>query len=339
MISRDPAALGCMLMGTTIDQEQSFAILDEFIDHGLEHLDTANCYAWWVGTGEFVGDESEALLGRWLQTRKNRNQVYLATKAGARIRDLSKIRDAHGVPFWDQVPSQYEGCRAVVLRNALEGSLRRLGTDYLDLFYVHVDDLATPLEETLETLATFVREGMVRELGFSNISAERLRQVGKLCAAQGWPVPVAIQQEFSYLTPKVGAERGIVQHADADMRQSLNPHQTLVAYSPLLKGLYASAEKRQAIYLWNDFDHAGSHRRLEVLEQAIGESGIDGNSLVLAWMMQLQPKVVPILGFSNQKQFQANLRALRLQVPHHILAGMNKVFAETALNQTESRVD
>ena len=330
MISSDPAALGCMLMGTTINQTDSFAILDEFTANGLSHLDTANCYAWWVGKGEFVGDESEAMIGRWLQARQQRNHVYLATKVGARIRDLAKIRDAHGVPLWEQIPRHYEGCSAAMLRSALAGSLRRLGTDYVDLPYIHVDDLATPLEETLATLSEFVREGRVRELGFSNVSTERLAEISRLCTEHGWILPIAVQQEFSYLSPKPGLDRGIVRHADNRMRQSLDPSQTLVAYSPLLKGLYASLAKRISTYIWPDFDHPANHLRLEVLETAMQDSGIDGNTLVLAWILAQRPRVVPVLGFSSQRQFQENLRAVQLQLPPATLSALNRVFAETA---------
>ena len=90
--------LGTMIMGSTVDEKTSFAMLDRFVELGGNFVDTANCYAWWVGRGEFVGDESEELLGRWMKARGNRDQVFLATKVGARLRDAKAIRDAGTIP-------------------------------------------------------------------------------------------------------------------------------------------------------------------------------------------------------------------------------------------------
>src|SRR5512138_1576366 len=81
-------SLGCMLLGSAIDRSTSYEMLDRFMAAGGNFLDTANCYAWWVGKGEFVGDESETLVGQWLKERKNRDRVFLATKVGARLKEV-----------------------------------------------------------------------------------------------------------------------------------------------------------------------------------------------------------------------------------------------------------
>ena len=86
--------LGAMLMGTAINQEDSFAILDHFMEAGGNFLDTANCYAWWMGQ-QYNGDESEAMLGKWMKARGNRDQVFLATKVGARIKNLKRLQGTH----------------------------------------------------------------------------------------------------------------------------------------------------------------------------------------------------------------------------------------------------
>ena len=309
-LSTDPVALGCMMMGTTMDEQTSFSVLDHFLGEGLSHLDTANCYAWWVGTGEHVGDESEACLGRWMKRRKNRNRLYLATKAGGRLKDPRSIRDASGIPRWGEVRANYEGASRSVLKGALEGSLRRLGTDRIDLYYVHVDDPHTPLEETLETLHGFVTQGFVGALGYSNVCAQRLVQIRDLCQTNQWTLPVAVQQEFSYLSPRPNLDRGIVHYADARIRSTLTPTQTLVAYSPLLKGLYTSEAKRQSVPLWAEYDHPESQEKLKVLGRVSQETGMEPNALVLAWILHQQPRVVPVLGFATQAQFRANLAAV-----------------------------
>jgi aryl-alcohol dehydrogenase-like predicted oxidoreductase len=107
--------------------------------------------------------------------------------------------------------ARFAGAAAGTLRPALEGSLRRLGVDHIDLYYVHVDDRATPLEETLQTLADFVQEGNVRYLGWSNVRTWRLERIRGLCAANGWPQPVALQQQHTFLQRRAGlAEPSIV---------------------------------------------------------------------------------------------------------------------------------
>lgn len=304
--------LGTMLMGSTIGRDESFRVLDDFVARGGDFLDTANCYAWWVGKGEFIGDESEALLGEWLRARGNRDRVFLATKVGARLRDPSSIRGADGIPRWAEVPANYEGASRKVILDAVDASLRRLKTDYIDLYYVHVDDRSTRLEETMETLNSLVVAGKVRYLGYSNARTWRLERIKSLCEKNGWAQPVAVQSEYSFLRPAAGADLGISVHADDEFFDWLgsNPGMTLLAYSPLLKGIYADPEKRKAYYNWSLYDTQDSAARLARLDVLAKTIGVDGNALVLAWMLHLKPAVIPILGFSRFAQYEDNIRAL-----------------------------
>jgi aryl-alcohol dehydrogenase-like predicted oxidoreductase len=167
-------SLGCMLMGSAVDRSTSYAMLDRFVDAGGDFLDTANCYAWWVGRGEFVGDESETLLGQWMEERKNRQRVFLATKVGGRLKDVKRIRDEQGNVYWDRVRDEYEYLSARVIRQDVEDSLRRLQTDHIDLYYAHIDDRATPQKETLEALNHLVEEGKVRFVACSNLRRSSL---------------------------------------------------------------------------------------------------------------------------------------------------------------------
>lgn len=308
--------LGTMLMGSTIGREESFRILDDFAARGGDFLDTANCYAWWVGKGEFVGDESEALLGEWMRSRRCRNRVFLATKAGARLRDPSSIRDADGIPRWAEVPANYEGASRKVILDAADASLRRLGTDHIDLYYVHVDDRSTRLEETLEALNSLVVSGKVRYLGYSNARTWRLERIKSLCEKNGWAQPVAVQSEYSFLRPAAGADLGISVHADDEFFDWLgeNPGMTLLAYSPLLKGIYADPERRKAYYNWALYDTPDSAARLARIDSLAKSLGLDGNLLVLAWMLHLRPTVIPILGFSRFAQYEDNVRALDVRL-------------------------
>ncbi len=304
--------LGAMLMGTVMNREDSFRVLDDYYGRGCDFIDTANCYAWWIGKGENVGDESELLLGEWMKLRNNREKLFIATKAGARLPDSRAIRNADGVPRWEEAPSNYEGASAKTLKKAIDGSLARLGTDYVDLYYIHVDDRKTPLEETLGALNEMVVSGKVRHIGYSNVLTWRLERIRAICEKNGWAMPVAVQQEFSYLRASSAFDPGIAAPAGRELFDFMkeNPGMTLLAYSPLLKGIYASEEKRRAYYNWAAYDTPDSAARLKRLDEVSRQLGVDGNTLVLAWMLHLRPGIIPLLGFSRAEQYFDNMKAL-----------------------------
>jgi aryl-alcohol dehydrogenase-like predicted oxidoreductase len=197
-------ALGCMGLGSLTDDETSFALLDRYAEDGGTFLDTADCYAWWWARGT-EGGQSEETIGRWLARTGRRDQTFVATKGTGRITDLdAPFAGGSDRADWSKV--QFVGAGASTLRTSLEGSLRRLGVEHIDLYYVHVDDLSTPLEETLAALADFVAEGKVRYLGWSNVHTWRLERIRGLCLANGWPQPVALQQQHSYLQRRPGLQ-------------------------------------------------------------------------------------------------------------------------------------
>jgi aryl-alcohol dehydrogenase-like predicted oxidoreductase len=250
-----PYCLGTMIMGTQTDRQTSFEMLDRFTAAGGNFIDTANCYAWWLDA-KSVGDESETLLGEWMKERGNRCDIFLATKCGARIRDMGLVRNAAGEVAWENVPGAYEYLSTKAIRSAVGASLRRLQTDHIDLFYAHIDDRQTPLEETLGALNDLVVEGKVRYIACSNMRTWRLERARAVSAAHGWSAYVGVQQEYSYLRPKAGADLGVSVHVDDDQLDYLrsNPDVTLMAYSPLLKGIYDDERKRTNYYNWHVFN-------------------------------------------------------------------------------------
>jgi aryl-alcohol dehydrogenase-like predicted oxidoreductase len=322
-------SLGCMLMGSTISKKDSFAALDRFTEMGGDFLDTANCYAWWIGKGEFIGDESETILGQWMKERGNRDKVFLATKVGARLRNPRAIRDADGNVFWDRVEADRELLAPQVIRRGVEDSLRRLQTDYIDLYYAHIDDRLTPLEETLETFNTLVKEGKVRFIGCSNFRTWRIERANQISALHGWAKFAAIQQQYSYLRPKAGADFGVAVNVDDELLDYLktNDEITLLPYSPLLKGIYDDAQKREAYYNWHLFNNDDACARLEVLSGMAMELNISNSQLVLAWLLHHQPKTIPILGFSNLDQLDQNLKALDVSLCEEQMNILNKASA------------
>ena len=167
--------LGGNVFGWTADEQESFAVLDAFAEGGGTFVDTADVYSVWVDGNR--GGESEEILGRWMAARGNRDSMVIATK-------VAKHPDLRGLS-----PEN--------VRKAVEGSLTRLGTDVIDLYYAHEDDEATPLEQTLGVFDELVREGKVRTLGASNFSAARLAESLSVSEREGLASYVAVQPQYN----------------------------------------------------------------------------------------------------------------------------------------------
>ena len=314
-------ALGAMLMGTSTDEATSIGMLERYLEAGGTFIDTADCYAWWPGPG-YTGGESEELLGRWLAKSGKRAEIFLSTKGSAWVRDPEAIRSGDG--SYETMAAQWVGAGGDTLRQDIDDSLRRLGTDYIDLYYVHVDDYATPLEETLEALAGIVQAGKARYIGWSNVRTWRLERIRQLAAQHNWPAPVALQQQHSYLRMKPGVDP--VSIVGPEQLDYLRAHDdlTLVAYSPMLKGLYDSAEKRQGHPVMEMYAGADSEARFAVLDKIAAELGVTPNQLVLAWLLhQTSPKVIPLIGPRLLEYYEAAVPALDITLTADQLAELD----------------
>jgi aryl-alcohol dehydrogenase-like predicted oxidoreductase len=316
-------ALGCMLMGTSTDEATSFEMLDRYVDAGGTFLDTANCYAWWPRPGS-LGGESETVLGRWLARGGRRERVFLATKGAGMVWDQEAVWRGGDQPDWEVARSHYEGAGAATLRKAIDDSLRRLGTDHVDLYYVHVDDRSTPLEETLDALAGIVRAGKARYLGWSNVRTWRLERIRQLCARHGWPAPVALQQQHSYLRRRAGLSHASI--VDDEQLDYLREHDdlTLVAYSPILKGVYDDPVKRAGHWAMESYRGPDAEARLAVLAEVAAEVGVTPNQLVLAWLLSSEsPRIVPLIGPRTLDQYRSALPALEVKLTGEQLARLD----------------
>lgn len=151
-----PFNLGGNVFGWTLDEKKSFEILDAFVEAGFNFIDTADMYSYWVDGGD--GGQSETIIGKWMKERGNREQMIIATKVGGQTGT-----------------NPIDASRNHILK-AVEKSLKRLQTDYIDLYYLHYDDDKTPVEETLRTFDELVKAGKVRHIAASNISPERLKE-------------------------------------------------------------------------------------------------------------------------------------------------------------------
>jgi aryl-alcohol dehydrogenase-like predicted oxidoreductase len=317
-------ALGCMLMGTDTDEADAVRMLDAYLDAGGAFLDTADCYAWWRDPGS-EGGHSEELLGRWLARGGRRDRVFLATKGSAVVRDPASLFDADGNQLgWDVVQTRFVGAGADTLRRSVDASLRRLGTDHIDLYYVHVDDRSTPLEETLAALAGIVEAGKVRYLGWSNVRTWRLERIRQLCERNGWPAPVALQQQHSFLRRRPGLEHASI--VDDEQLDYLRAHDdlTLVAYSPILKGIYDNPAKRSEHGVMAPYEGPDAEARLAAVVALAAEVGCTPGQLVLAWLLHADsPTLVPLIGPRTVPQYEAAVAALDIKLTGEQLARLN----------------
>jgi aryl-alcohol dehydrogenase-like predicted oxidoreductase len=294
--------LGCMFFGTRVDEETSMDLLDSYAEAGGSFLDTSNNYANWVEGGR--GGESEELLGRWMRRRGNRERLFLATKVGgAPGEDLSRA----------------------AIRAAVEGSLRRLQTDSIDLYYAHVDHRSVPLEETLEAFGELVTAGKVRHIGCSNYAAWRLERARRVSDAKGLPRYCCIQQRHTYFRPRAGAGFGVQLVADGGLLDfcAANPEVALLAYSPLLSGSYTVPGRTvPEQYLGADTD-----ARLNALRRVADEAGASPNQVVLAWLMATTPSAIPVISASTEAQLEENLGAMDVKLSAKLLTMLDAAAA------------
>jgi aryl-alcohol dehydrogenase-like predicted oxidoreductase len=280
--------LGILPFGTKVDEPTSFAILDAYYEAGGRFIDTANNYSMWHAGG--IGVESEILLGKWMRARGNGSQLVIATKVGFNRADIG--------------PS----LSAATIAAELDGSLRRLGVDYVDLYYAHADIRENPLEETLAAFDGAVRDGKVRALGCSNYLPWRIERARQISRGHNWAEYCCIQQRFTYLRPQPGATFGPQRSGTDELLDycRANPDFRMLAYSPLLSGAYTRGDKP----LPKQYVGADSERRLVELTAVAHEVGATPNQIVYAWLLQERPAIIPLTAPTSLAQLQENLKSL-----------------------------
>ncbi|MFD7707890.1 aldo/keto reductase [Streptomyces sp. NPDC059785] len=298
-------ALGIMKFGTTLDAATSMDLLDRFVDAGGTMLDTADCYAFWDDPSG-RGGKSEEVLGRWLaRSPGRRDQVYISTKVGA---------EPVGPGDW---PANRQGLSAPAIRSAAEGSLRRIGTDRIDLYWAHMEDRSVPLEESAEAFGALAADGTVGRLGCSNHPVWRVERSRRTAQENGWTGYTALQLRHSYLQPRPGVpvpgedhRFGWVTEEVTDYVDS-HPDLSLWVYTALLYGFYDNPARE----LPEAYDHPGTTRRLAALTKVAAELGVSRGQVVLAWLIGGQPAITPIVGVSTPRQLDEALAGARLALP------------------------
>jgi len=283
--------LGTDLIGSKIDRETSFRLLDLFREHGGTFIDTGNFYAAWFPGCQ--GGESETTIGQWMKDRSARNEMVISTKLGF---------DYPGCPG---------GLSAVEIERECEKSLRRLQTQRLDIFYAHRDDPQTPLEETMAAFDRLIGAGKVRAIGASNLRVWRIAEANTVGRNHGWARYSVFEQRYTYLRPRHGADFGPQICINEELKDYCRScGLAMVGYSVLLQGAYTRSDRPvPAQYAGPDAD-----QRLAALQHVAKEVGADAKQVVIAWMRKSDPPVLPIIAGSRPEQLRQNIGALGIRL-------------------------
>jgi aryl-alcohol dehydrogenase-like predicted oxidoreductase len=298
-----PLVLGGNVFGWTANEKESFAVLDAYAAAGGNFIDTADMYSAWAPGNS--GGESETIIGRWLAARGKRQEIIIGTKVGMHPR--------------------FKGLSAKTIGAAAENSLKRLGTDYIDLYYAHVDDEKTPLEETLGALDALVRQGKVRYIAASNYTAPRLAQALAVSDREGLARYVALQQHYNLM------ERDKYEGELADLvaREGLSSVPYFSLASGFLTGKYRPGSKVESQRAQN----AGAYlnekgiRVLAALDEVAAAHNVSVATIALSWLAAQPTVVAPIASARTTEQLPDLLRVSDVRLSNAELQRLNEASA------------
>lgn len=299
-----PLVFGGNVFGWTVDQQQSFTLLDRFVDAGLDAIDSADSYSTWVPGNQ--GGESETIIGHWLKARGERDRVTIITKTGSKLGDFER-----GLS------------RESIIARA-EDSLRRLQTDHIDLYLSHWPDPDTPYEDTLRAYEQLIAQGKVRAIGASNLDAGQLRDALAVSDRLGLP-RYAVQQPEYNLYDRAGFESGLRDLCIAE-GQGVITYYSLA--SGFLSGKYRSSDdfgksvRGEGVAKYLD---ARGMRILEALDQVSETHGAQPAEVALAWLIAREGVTAPIASATSLEQVDGLVRATGL-----VLSGEDTELLDTA---------
>ena len=288
-----PLTFGGNIFGWTVNENESFKLLDAIVESGLNFIDTADVYSKWVPGNK--GGESEAILGKWMKARKLRERVVIATKVGM------------------EMGPDRKGLKKAYILKSVEDSLKRLQCEYIDLYQSHADDPETPLEETLEAYAQLIKAGKVRAIGASNFTAARLKQALDLSVKKNLPRYETLQPHYNLYDRK---------DFETDLEAlCLEQGVSVINYfslaSGFLSGKYRSEEDMKksargggiAKYL-----NPRGYRILAALDEVSKEQRSTPASVALAWLIARPSITAPIVSATSIEQIHALLEGTRLDL-------------------------
>ncbi|MFD5631366.1 aldo/keto reductase [Streptomyces sp. NPDC127072] len=299
-----PLSLGGNVFGWTADEAQSFAVLDAYTAAGGNFLDTADSYSAWIEGNH--GGESETIIGRWLKARGNRSDVVIATKVS-------------------QHP-EYPGLSAANIRAAADASLRRLGTDYIDLYFTHYDKTEVPVEEIIGALDGLVKAGKVRDIAASNITPARLQESLDLSDREGLARYVALQPHYN-LVSRDTYEGPLLDIASRSGLAAV-PYYALAA--GFLTGKYrpgTTVDSRRAAGAGRHLETERGPRVLAALDEVAQAHDVPVATVALAWLAAQPTVAAPIASARTVEQLPALLGVADLVLTDAELARLTEASA------------
>jgi len=301
-----PLALGGNVFGWTVDEAIGFALLDAFVANGFNLIDTADVYPKWVPGNR--GGESEEMIGSWLKRRGRRHDVVLATKVGM-----------------EMAPDRKGLSKEHILRSA-EESLRRLQTDYIDLYQSHQDDSTTPLEETLEAYDQLIKQGKVRAIGASNYSAARLAEALDVSKRLGLPRYESLQPLYN-LYDRAAYESELEPLCERE-NIGVIPYYSLAA--GFLTGKYRSegdiGQSARGGTVKKYLNERG-FRVLAALDEVAAQYDSTPARVALAWMIARPSITAPIASATSLDQLTDLFEATKLQLSAEAIEELNRASA------------
>ena len=301
-----PLAFGGNVFGWTVDEAASFQLLDAFTSAGFNLIDTADVYSRWVPGNK--GGESEKIIGKWMQRSGKRDKVLIATKVGKEMGPNEK------------------GLSKKYILEAVESSLKRLKTDYIDLYQSHEDDPVTPFEETFEAYDVLIKSGKVRAIGASNFSGERLGAALRTARETVGPAYISLQPQYNLYDREDFETR----FAPLCRREGLGVITYYSLAAGFLTGKYrteadASGKPRSAMV--QRYLNERGFRILNALDQVAGRCDSHPASVALAWLISRPEVTAPIASATSPGQLNALIAGARLELDPDALKLLNEASA------------
>ncbi|WP_114938227.1 aldo/keto reductase [Mucilaginibacter endophyticus] len=296
-----PLVFGGNVFGWTVKGNDTAILLDAFLDAGFNTIDTADVYSRWVEGNK--GGESEIEIGNWLKKSGKRDQVIIATKVGS------------------EMDSERKGLKKDYIIKAAEDSLKRLQTDYIDLYQTHYDDPSTPVEETLRAYDQLVQDGKVRAIGTSNMSVERLHESLKVSVEKGLISYQTLQPEYNLFD----REKYETTYEPFLKDQNIGVISYFSLASGFLSGKYRSEKDLQGSSragMVKKYLNERGFRILKALDEAAAQYNTSQSAIALAWLIARPSVTAPIVSATNLDQLNEFAKAANLKLSNETIEAL-----------------
>ncbi|WEK20910.1 MAG: aldo/keto reductase [Candidatus Pedobacter colombiensis] len=297
-----PLIFGGNVFGWTADENKSFRLLDLFFENGFNCVDTADGYSYWVPGNK--GGESETIIGNWLRKTGKRKDMIIATKVG-----------------WEMGPEK-RGLSKKYILTEVETSLKRLQTDYIDLYQSHIDDLNAPIDETLEAYEQLIKEGKVRSIGASNFSANRLEESLLISKQRNLPEYKTFQPKYNLYDREFEAE-----YSEVVKKYNLS----VITYASLGSGFLSG--KYQSEKDFSKSPRGGGMAKylnekgfaiLKSLKDLTAKYNCSHASVALAWLIQNPLVTAPIVSATSESQLNELMKSTKINLSKEDIELLNK---------------